>query len=131
MSLHVHPAESRPHPQVHASQPIRPLDFTLQPGGRWERLLTALATQCLTPGELLRATDPRKHSRKVERQRILRALAAMAKVGLVGAVNDWGWTATAEGREALAALHVARGAARAQAARDRVPSVSAPTERAA
>lgn len=105
MERHVRRTEDPRPPHPLSAPPIRPLDFTLQPGGRWERLLTALATQCLTPGELLRATDPRKHSRKVERQRILRALTAMARVGLVGAVNDWGWTATAEGREALSRLH--------------------------
>jgi len=104
MELHAHRDEAPPQPLGRARPPIRPLDFTLQPGGRWERLLTALATQCLTPGELLRATDPRKHSRKVERQRILRALTAMARVGLVGSINEWGWTATAEGREALSRL---------------------------
>lgn len=105
MELHASRTEDPRPPHSLSATPIRPLDFTLQPGGRWERLLTALATQCLTPGELLRATDPRKHSRRVERQRILRALTAMARVGLVGAVNDWGWTATAEGREALSRLH--------------------------
>ncbi len=108
MELSAQPTMTQTHPRTFHRHAIRPLDFTLQPGGRWERLLTALATQCLTPGELLRATDPRKHSRKVERLRILRALTAMARVGLVGSVNDWGWTATAEGREALARLHDTR-----------------------
>ena len=100
-------------------------DHTLQPGGRWERLLTACAAQCLTLGALLRATDPGKHRRQVERGKIFRAVITMAKAGLVESIGDWGWTATAQGRDALAALDLARAAdpaARAQAARERDPS---------
>lgn len=109
-------------------------DHTLQPGGRWERVLTAIAHQSLTIGALLRATNPGKHHHRAERHRILRALVIMSHVGLVTRVEGWGWTATAEGRDALDGLHLARAAdpaARAQAARDRVPSDSAQTFEAA
>ena len=110
-----------PHP------PIRTDDHTLQPGGRWERVLTAIAEQSLTVGALLRATNPGKHHHRMERHRILRALVVMSHAGLVTRVEGWGWTATAEGRDALEALDLAR----AQTASLREASDSAPTERAA
>jgi hypothetical protein len=136
------PAETRP--------AIRSDDHTLQPGGRWERILTAIAHQSLTIGGLLRSTNPGKHHHRAERHRILRALVIMSHAGLVTRIDGWGWTATAEGREALEALDLARAASpavlaqtasrreasdsaqtRAQAARDRVPSDSAQTSQAA
>ncbi len=109
-------------------------DHTLQPGGRWARLLTAIAHQSLPVGALLRATNPGKHHHRVERGRILRALVIMSHVGLVTRVEGWGWTATAEGRAALAALqlaHAADPADSAQAASLREASDSAQTYEAA
>lgn len=83
---------------------IDPFDFVLQPGGRWHRVLTPLATGALTVAELLRATDPGHHPRKVERLRIHRALLAMERTGLIESAGPWGWTATARGRAELDAL---------------------------
>jgi len=76
--------------------------FTLRTGDRWHRLLLALAARPYTEAELFRATDPGKHSRKVERARVHRALRAMVWHGLIQSVPGWGWTLSAKGRAALA-----------------------------
>lgn len=76
--------------------------FTLRTGDRWHRLLLALSTRPYTEADLFRATDPRKHSRKVERARVHRVIRAMAWLGLIQSVPGWGWTLSAKGRAALA-----------------------------
>lgn len=82
--------------------------FILRTGERWHRIMTALLVRPYTEGDLFRATDPRKHSRKVERARVHRAVRAMAHHGLIRSIPGWGWTLTTKGREALAEVTEAK-----------------------
>jgi hypothetical protein len=81
----------------------------LRAGDRWHRLLQQMAQGVYRPAELLQLTDPRKHTRKVERLRILRALRHMQHVGLAEDVPGWGWTASGKGRDALAEIEERQG----------------------
>ena len=90
-------------------RPIDPVTFVLQSGGRWERLLAPLCEGVLTQSELMQATNPGIHTRKVERCRIRRALDTMRGLGLVESIPGFGWTATARGRDQLDSLQATSG----------------------
>lgn len=79
-------------------------DGRLSAGGRWERLLRALADGPMGMGRLASATDPGHHPRKLERSKVQRALQAMARAGLVESTPH-GWVRTTAGAEALARLN--------------------------
>lgn len=93
-----------PFPKSLPQHLIDPLDFTLQPGGRWERLLRTLSENVLPTGQLVRATNPGVRTHKSERMRVSRSLQNMARLGLVENVPGWGWTATPRGRAELDTL---------------------------
>lgn len=71
------------------------------PGGRWHRVLDALADGPLRMSEIHRATDGGRHSRKVEQTKLRRAVLDLHRLGLVQFVSpDWGWDLTPSGRAA-------------------------------
>ena len=76
----------------------------LAAGGRWERLLRRLQSNGpLRMGRLATLTDPGRYDRKRERAKVRTALQALARCGLVEP-TDAGWTITAAGADALAAI---------------------------
>lgn len=76
----------------------------LAAGGRWERLLRRLSSDGpLRMGQLSALTDPGHHDRKLERAKVRTALQALARSSLVEP-TDAGWTITAAGADALAAI---------------------------
>lgn len=83
--------------------PIRSDDLSLQPGGRWHRMLLAIEGRCLTLADLRRAARSGRHSRRIEDAKTWRALTTMVDLGLMRH-DDWGWTLTAEGHAELARL---------------------------
>jgi hypothetical protein len=80
----------------------------LASGGRWERLLRALADHPDRLGPLAARTDPGRYERRRERSKVHVAIKAMAGAGLVARTAD-GWAITAHGTEALARLDRASG----------------------
>lgn len=75
----------------------------LAAGGRWERLLRALADGPMGMGQLAGATDPGDHPKKLERSKVRTALQAMARAGLVES-TPYGWTLTPAGSAGLQRL---------------------------
>lgn len=107
------PVRYGPHLRSTPQHMVDPLDFTLQPGGRWERLLRRLETGVLPIGDLVRATTPGHYSNKKERARVTRGLRCMARLGLVDHIPGWGWTATPHGVAELQKLNPYDDGARA------------------
>lgn len=76
--------------------------LTYVPGGRWERLLQALADDGdLTRTEMLNRTWNGRHSRNVERRKIWRALGAMQELHWVALDRRGVFTLTPLGRAVL------------------------------
>lgn len=84
-----------------AQQPARCME--LRPGGRWTRLLTALAGGALSPDQLVEATDPGRYPVWRERKKVVAALHDMRALGWVAGGRDR-WTRTASGAAALGSV---------------------------
>lgn len=90
------------HPAARAlDRPLNPL----RPGGRWAKLLAALAGGPRDASDLYDAVGEGR-PRWRERRKIVRALQAMAGLGWTEATH-WGWTRTPQGRDALRAIALA------------------------
>lgn len=79
---------------------IDPRSIELRPGARWTRILMILREGAYTPSEIMRQSVQSGIAWRVERKKISQALARMAGHGLVENAGPWGWTATADGRDA-------------------------------
>tara|TARA_R110002124_G_scaffold173690_5_gene341359 strand:+ start:20742 stop:21080 length:339 start_codon:yes stop_codon:yes gene_type:complete len=69
-------------------------------GGRWDRILAALYRHDLTEPAIRHATQTGEHPRKLECKKVKRALAAMARAGLIQRQASI-WTITARGSQTL------------------------------
>lgn len=92
-----------------AARPSRCME--LRPGGRWTRLLTALAAGPLSADQLLEATDPGRYPRWRERKKIYAALQDMRDLGWIRSGLFGRWSRTAAGRAALESVRPEGGRA--------------------
>lgn len=89
---------------------IDPRTIELRPGARWTRILMILRDGAYTSGEIMRRSVESGIAWRVERKKISQALSRMAGHGLVEHAGPWGWTATADGRNAVERLAAAESA---------------------
>lgn len=72
-----------------------------RPGGRWERILRATSRFPLRQGEIELEIRDGRHSRRVERVKLWRALTMLQQQGLIAPTGDGAFIATAAGIDAL------------------------------
>lgn len=72
-----------------------------RPGGRWERILCAVRRYPLQRIEIDHVIRDGRHSRRVERVKLWRALKSLQQLNLIARTDDGAFIATRAGVDAL------------------------------